>query len=138
MSDGTQLDVLEVGDEPTEEQPDEFYHVKVIKVQGESALVEWAGPNRAFVPLSEIVDGMVPESILSKCPFYGVPWEQYLDIPDRFFVIKEISEKLREAGIWTLEDLQTKDRVVTRIAANIIGRAVWSAAKRATAKGVEK
>jgi len=113
----------------------EMEPVKVVFEKGQSALVEWADVRRSLVPAIEIKAGHVRLDTLLECPTYGIDWEEYLSVD---LDSNELALKLRKAGIWTLEDLQTKDRVVARIAVNIIGKAVWDAAKRATAKGVRK
>lgn len=130
-----------MSDEPMDTENLELrVQVKVIKTKGESALIEWGDPTgRAFVPVSEIEDGYVKGDILAECPPYGIEWEEYLirsSLSES--TIETVAQALRTAGIWTFEDLQAKDRVVTRIAVNIIGTAVWNAAKRATAKGAKK
>lgn len=133
MTDEKELDAAPEAE--AEASPGTPVRVRIIKAQGQSALVEWAGPHRAFVPISEIHQETVLSNVLEECPLYGIIWEEYLDLAQIKLACKGLAANLRRAGIWTLEDLQAKDRVVTRIAAKIIGKVVWSAAKRATAKG---
>jgi len=114
--------------------------VKVIKKQGHSALVQWGpeeDPRRAWAPVYKIEDGHIEADTLAECPPYGIQWEQYLD-EEEFGLMDRVTKALRKAGIWTFEDLQSNDRVLTRIAVNIIGKVVWGAAKRAAAKGEKK
>lgn len=82
--------------------------VRTISTQGEGSLVEWQakdGAHRAYVPASEVDDGVVEQSILDAAPAYGEPWEALIanalpvDLPAR------IGDELRRKGLWTLEDI---------------------------------
>ena len=116
--------------------------VKVIQTQGRSALVQWGpeeDPRRAWAPAYKVEDGRIGAETLGECPLYGIQWEQYLqESALSESTIETVSRALRKAGIWTFEDLQSNDRAINRIAVNIIGKAVWGAAKRAAAKGERK
>ena len=117
-----------------EENLDPLIPVKVIKTKGLSSLVEWDGPQRAFVPTIEIADGQVLASTLEECPPYGIVWENFIAFGE---IEGLVCTQLKKAGIWTYEDLQNRDRILNRIATNIIGAEVWRAAKHAT-KGAKK
>ena len=55
---------------------------------------------------------------------YGIDWE--FDIAD---IARETELGLKKAQIWTYQDLQQKDRSIIRIATNVLGSAIWAAAK---------
>lgn len=77
--------------------------VKVLGVKGGSALVEHVkdGVRRAYVPASSVKDGTVSEVTLKRGVAYGVPWEGV----KLKATSEEVAAKLRNAGIWTREDL---------------------------------
>jgi len=103
--------------------------VEIIETHGNSALVQYdlnGLPRRCYVDASEIVDGECPQERLEDVP-YGIDWGTYLD----FSGIEAVIEcQLKARGIWTLADLQQKDRVLIRIATDLIGGAVWDVAKK--------
>jgi len=77
--------------------------VKVISRNGESALVEFAlenGLQRKYIPLIEVGDGHVLNSVLSCGIDYGYTWE---DIEIEFNSPKFAAE-MHNVGIWTAED----------------------------------
>ena len=59
---------------------------------------------------------------------YGIDWEGYLVLD---VSIDEIADRLRRRGVWTYEDLQERDRAIIGIAVDVIGKAIWDAAKKA-------
>ena len=90
--------------------------VKVISVQGESALVEWLdgeGLHRVHVPLRLVAaDGHVSARTLGRGIPYGVEWEQVEVAPVE---AGALAQALREAGIWTQQDLSRNQRMVLGI-----------------------
>jgi len=81
-------------------------------------------PYRSYVDALDLVDGQCPRERLADVP-YGVAWE--FDFPN---LERDAELALKQAQIWTYEDLQEKDRQIIRIATNLLGRAIWEAAKR--------
>ena len=87
----------------TEKKKPERIGVRVLKVKGGSALVEFVkdGVQRVFVPESSVKDGTVSETTLKRGVRYGVPWEEVR----LGATAEEVALRLRNAGIWTREDL---------------------------------
>lgn len=89
--------------------------VKVIRVKGQAALVEYAG-NRAIIPETAIVtklsDTFVANSDLEAAIPYGIDWEEELD--EVYSITRsELINKLHEAGIWTYADfVRSPDAVI--------------------------
>ena len=110
----------------SQDTPD-LVDVKVISTHGASAIVEYetdSMPYRSSVDVNDVVDGQCPQERLRDAP-YGIDWE--FDLPD---LKRETELALKKAQIWTYRDLQEKDRQIIRIATNVLGRAIWEAAKR--------
>lgn len=83
--------------------------LRIIRIVGQAALVEWAEggrPMRVTVP-AELVDDMGtadPADLAQGAP-HGLPWESIgagRTTPER------IADALRNAGIWTVEDLRAR------------------------------
>lgn len=103
--------------------------VEIVETHGNSALVQYdlnGLPRRCYVDVGEIVDGECPRERLADVP-YGIDWGAYLDFSG---IEAEIECQLKARGIWTLADLQAHDRVLIRIATDLIGAAVWDVAKQ--------
>lgn len=101
--------------------------VKVLSVHKQSALVEYElddMPYRCYVDTNDIVEDGCPLARLQDAPC-GITWE--FDIQD---IARTTELELKRAQIWTYEDLQEKDRQIIRIATNVLGKAIWTAAKR--------
>jgi hypothetical protein len=84
--------------------------VTVVGARGESALVEWQdgeGLHRAYIPLKQVKDGAVSMTVLRKGIPYGVPWENVELAP---VTGQQLAINLRQAGIWTREDLSRQQR----------------------------
>ncbi len=82
-----------------------LFQVRLIRATGKAALVEWVHQgklNRAVVPLDAIQDGAVTNNVLAAAIPYGVAWEE---IEFHRPSPAQIANALREAGIWTREDL---------------------------------
>jgi len=78
--------------------------VNIVAKRGMSAVVEWVDDGKAFrktVPLKDVKDGEILESVLKKSPDYGVPWAKEVD-PNA--TPEDIEVALHNAGIWTAED----------------------------------
>jgi len=77
--------------------------VNVVEKRGKSAVVEWVDGKafRKVVPLKDVKDGEILESVLKKSPDYGVPWAKEVD-PNA--TPEDIEVALHNAGIWTAED----------------------------------
>ena len=100
--------------------------VEIITNHRGSVVVEYQVdgiPYRSSVDPLDLVDGQCPRERLRDAP-YGIDWK--FDIAD---IARETELALKAAQIWTYTDLQEKDRQLIRIATNILGRAIWSAAK---------
>lgn len=115
----------------TEEQQPESKRVRVRTMghKGKSVLVQTDDLKRYYVPASKVKDDMIDEDVLDKGVRYGVPWEQHLVFDDTSS--ERVGLMLRQAGIYTLADLEVRDRQLIRIGTNFIGRAVREAAQRA-------
>lgn len=113
----------------TDEKQPELVPVRVIGERGRSVLVQTDDCKRWFVPTSKVKDGQVDRETLDKAVAHGVPWEDYLDLSN--LTAEALALALRQAGIYTSDDLQQKDRKLIRISVNFIGQAVQEAAKRA-------
>lgn len=108
---------------------EECVKVRLIEQKGDSALVEWMEdgcPQRAYVPPKLIEGGEVDDEALGTAP-YGAPWAELIDLSG--VTPEGIQKALREAGIWTPDDLRRFDRTLIRIATDTIGAAVWAAAR---------
>ena len=110
---------------------EETMPVRVIETKGASALVEWEanGPHRAYVPKAAVGDGQADAYVLALGIPYGIDWETWIALPGDLPAV--VGTALRRAGIWTYADLQQHDRALIRIGTDMIGKAVWDAAKRA-------
>ena len=100
--------------------------VEIITNHGGSVVVEYQVdgiPYRSSVDPLDLVDGQCPRERLRDAP-YGIDWE--FDIAD---LARRTELALKEAQIWTYTDLQKKDRQLIRIATNVLGGAIWNAAK---------
>lgn len=100
--------------------------VKIIEQHGQSVLVQYEAdgiPYRSSVDALDLVDSQIPRERLADAP-YGIDWE--FSLPD---LKRETEQALKKAQIWTYQDLQEKDRQIIRIATNVLGRAIWAAAK---------
>jgi hypothetical protein len=82
--------------------------VTVVRVTGEGALVEYADrgePRRVTIPASLVRDGKAEGETLEAGVPYGVPWER---LETAKVTPASIARALRNAGIWTCDDLRTK------------------------------
>lgn len=90
--------------------------VAVVSYTGESSLVQWedtAGVHRAFIPRSEVKDGIVAYEILSAGIPYGEAWELR---PLGCVGAERVAAALRRHGIWTREDARNVSRVRAALA----------------------
>jgi hypothetical protein len=113
--------------------------VRMIETKGQSSLVEYVDediPCRAYVPTIEIQDGQCNlYKLQNEYTPYGIPWTQYLSLD---ITPLGIMKALRERDIWTYEDLQKHDRVLIKIGTDMIGKAVWDAAKRSCVGKIQR
>lgn len=105
-------------------------NVQVVEQHGKSALVEW---RRAYVPAKRVIDDTCDAETLERGIPHGIPWEELIDVSN--ITPQTIAQELRKHGLWTLEDLREHDRRLIRIGTNLVGRAVWDAAKTHEAQG---
>ena len=101
--------------------------VKVIEQHGASAIVEYqvdGMPYRASIDPTDLIDGQCPRERLQDAP-YGIEWQFNLD-----GLAHDVEFQLKHYGIWTYDDLVALDRKIIRIATNLLGKAIWRAAKR--------
>ena len=115
--------------ETTETEQPELVPVRIIDRQGDSVLVQVEGPQRYYIPRSAVKAGKAPADVIAKGIEYGIRWEDYLDLSD--LTVEVLASKLRRNGIWTLEDIEARDRRIAQMAWNVIGKAVRQAAKQA-------
>lgn len=104
--------------------------VKVVKQHGKSALVEW---HRAYVPVERVIDDTCDDETLERGIPHGIPWEELIDVGS--ITPEAIACELRAHGLWTRADLNQRDRALIRIGTNMVGHAVWSAAKAYEKRG---
>ena len=100
--------------------------ITIITNHGGSVVVEYQAdgiPYRSSVDPLDLVDGQCPRERLRDAP-YGIDWD--FDLAD---LARKTELALKEAQIWTYADLQKKDRQLIRIATNVLGGAIWNAAK---------
>ncbi len=122
--------MIEETEQPIE-QPT-YVPIRVIETHGKSALIERVDDYRRYMaPIAKVGDREIDAAELEKCPLYGIPWERYLGLED--VTADAIAFSLRKVGIYTLADLQARDRQLIRIGTNLIGRVVRDAAERADA-----
>jgi hypothetical protein len=93
---------------PSKKSIDVVYKVKVIRQEGQAALVEVVTPDgilRKVLPIAALSqDGLVDPQAWAQGIPYGLPWEdliQFKATPAQF------ANNLHVHGIWTLEDLQS-------------------------------
>ena len=111
------------------EQTIELVQVKTIHTEGKSVLVQTEDFRRYFVPSTKVKDGHIDKAELDKAALYGINWEAYLSVED--ITVERLSEMLRRSGLYTLADLEQRDRRLIRIGTKLIGQVVRDAAKRA-------
>ena len=127
MTEENQIEPTETIDGPKPEPP--RVPVRVIETKGKSALVQTEDFRRYYAPASKVKNGTIAQDDLDKCPEYGIPWEAYLGMDS--ITTGALALMLRQARIYTLADLQVRDRQLIRIGTNLIGRVVREAAERA-------
>jgi len=105
--------------------------IKVLKMSGDSALIEYEQKGkikRAYLPISDIQDDRVDPEALDLAIPYGVPWAALLDLSD--LTPERVELELHKYGIWTLQDLENKDRILIRIGTDLITKAVRAASEK--------
>ena len=113
--------------EVSERESGELIPVKVIEVHGASALVQYevdGMPYRSYVDPADIEADRCPMERLRDAPC-GIEWQF-----DFSTLAEDVERELKARGIWTCDDLAQKDRAIIRIATNLLGAAIWDAAKR--------
>lgn len=85
--------------------------LRMLSVLGQAALVEYAEagrPVRVTIPVGLVADDLTadPADLAQGAP-YGIPWER---APLGHVTMERIADELRNAGIWTAEDLRTRPR----------------------------
>jgi len=99
--------------------------VKVIRAQGQSALVEWRtadDAHRAYVPRDAVVGDSCPADILEAGAPVGVNWESALAGRVQDSMVVPLAKALRTRGIWESGDVSRNgSRVMVAIneAANV-------------------
>jgi len=107
--------------------------ISILQTKDESTLIEYqdaAGyPCRAYLPTLE-VEGKdkISKATLDLAIPFGIPWAAMLDLSD--LTPERIEQELHKFGIWTRADLDHKDRLLIRLATNMITQAVRSAAEK--------
>ena len=110
----------------TEQEP---IKVAVVGQQGKSALVQTEDFKRYYVPSGKVKDGQIDQQTLDRAVPYGIAWEAYLGMDA--ITTESLARMLRQAGIYTVADLNEKDRQLIRIGTSLIGQAVRDAAAKA-------
>jgi len=117
----------EESEKPGSSQAIDLVSVKVIETHGKSVVVEFEQdgmPYRSYVDPTDIEDDKCDLERLRDAPC-SITWN--FDFSD---LARDAELELKKHGIWTYEDLQQKDRVIIRIATNLLGQRIWDAAKR--------
>ena len=86
------------------------YPVRVVRVTGESALVEWLEDGRlkrCVLPVGLAGAEIDAETLGLGAP-YGLPWEEIITLQA---TPETLADNLRRAGIWTLEDMRDSKKV---------------------------
>lgn len=87
--------------------------VKVLKRDGQAALVEWLDgdmPRRVFLPTGIVPDsGLVEDEELGRGISYGVEWADEIALTA---TARDLQRNLRSAGVWTAEDAADRAAVV--------------------------
>lgn len=114
--------------EETETKP-ELITIRVVEIKGESALIQTADFKRYYAPVSKLDNNRIDKAELDKCQTYGIPWEAYLSMD--VITAEALALMLRQVGIYTLGDLQVRDRQLIRVGSRLVGRVVRDAAGQA-------
>ena len=80
--------------------------VTVISTKGETALIQYLQDGqvtRKYIPVKELGDGHVLETVLARGIPYGYPWE---DLEMKFDSVK-LAHELHQRDIWTPNDALT-------------------------------
>lgn len=113
-------------------EENEKVKVEIIQTEGASSLVQFVEDgclSRVFVPKEKVKDGECTADVLKKKGIpYGVPWETLLDFSS--LTPKTIAQELRMRGLWTVDDLLKKDRVLIKIGTDYIAKPIFAAAER--------
>lgn len=103
----------------------DWLKVKVIKIKGQAALIEWeedGAPKRGTLPSELMMGDEVHREDLSMVAPYGIPWGAMLGAievtPD------QIEDALHREGIWSGEDLlanvgKARDAIQSAIGADL-------------------
>ena len=88
--------------------------VRVVRVTGPSAVVEWAGGlKRAVIPAAEVISdelyATVPADVLDEGAPYGLPWERLVKMEA---TPEKLADELHRNGIWTMEDVESNPRAI--------------------------
>ncbi len=90
--------------------------VRVVGEKGESSLVEYQVDGmyqRRYVPKKSVKDGAVSPITLGKGIVYGLPWEDFIEITA---TPESVANKLRQRGVWYIEDMIHSAIVHARVA----------------------
>jgi hypothetical protein len=119
-------ETVQTGDRERDEERSEarvMVPVKVIDRRGGSALVEWEGPRRGYLPADVIEDSAIASHVLAAAIPYGTPWEELAQ--DVHITSQAIADALRNAGIWTVEDMELNvvraRKAIRRLIGNVPG-----------------
>jgi len=77
--------------------------VTVVSKKGETALVQYevdGSATRKYIPVDEIGEGLVLDTVLARGIPYGYPWDEM----EMTFDGQKFSNELHQLGIWTVED----------------------------------
>ena len=90
-----------------------YIKVRVIQIinGAKTSLIEWVSGDkvyRGYIPSNKIKDDSVDEHTLKSATPYGVPWE---NVKLQEVTSDIIARNLRNAGIWTAEDLRKNQKV---------------------------
>ena len=91
---------------------DKLASVSTVKLQGQSALVEWRDgktPKRAFVPRDEVRYGKCKQGVLDAGIPYGVDWAACLKKVS--VTPEQVDAALKNAGYWTPDDFVHPNQV---------------------------
>ena len=78
-------------------------NVTVVSKKGETALVQYMLDgvlNRKYIPVKELGNGYVLDTVLDKGIPYGHPWDEI----NLTFDSNRFAHEMRQVGLWTVED----------------------------------
>lgn len=89
--------------------------VKIIRRNGDAVLVEYAteeeGTRRVVIPRDKLDGTEAEKETLDMGLPFGVEWEALLNaiLPDKQEIVARMARRLRDAGMWSEDDLKANN-----------------------------